>query len=459
MFVGRKAELKQLNSLYEAKQNTLVMLYGRDGIGKTKLIKEFISDKKAWLYEVRECTEKKQLSLMKRELRQLCGQSFLTEGAEEATGYFQMFKAYAEVMHKEGRKPIIIIDEFQGLLCPDNTFNYAFTEFMRSEPDLMLVFISSSVNWVENDMVGKIGMAARYITHFIKLKEFSFMELVEFFPELSVEECIYVTAVLGGVPRYLELWNCKKNIGENINELFIKPGAVLKYEAERILKKELRELSAYNTILAAMAEGNMKLNDIYKETGFSRAKISVYIKNLIQMDIAEKAFSYEAINIEASQKGLYRIKDKLIAFWYGFVFKDMSLIENSGAEAFLKENDEEFSEYASEAFNQVCTEYLRLMNVYKKLGSEYGQLETWYGKSGRIEIVAKDGNNKILVGKCFWKDDVVRQQDMDKLFEISKEAAIKPYETVIFAKSGFDDEIKKKYSDNKAVRLVELKDL
>ena len=53
MFVGRKAELKQLNSLYEAKQNTLVMLYGRDGIGKTRLIKEFISDKKAWFYEVR----------------------------------------------------------------------------------------------------------------------------------------------------------------------------------------------------------------------------------------------------------------------------------------------------------------------------------------------------------------------------------------------------------------------
>lgn len=459
MFVGRKAELKQLNSLYEAKQNTLIMLYGRDSIGKTRLIKEFIADKSAWLYEVRECTEKKQLSLMKNELEQFCGQKLSFDKTTEESGYLQIFRAYADVMHKKGIKPIIIIDEFQGLLCQDNTFNYAFTEFMRSEPELMLVFISSSVNWVENDMVSKIGMAARYITHFIKLREFSFMEMVEFLPELSVEECIYVTAVLGGIPGYLELWNCKKNIGENINDLFIKPGAVLKHEAERILKKELRELSAYNTILAAMAEGKMKLNDIYKETGFSRAKISVYIKNLIQMDIAEKAFSYEAINIEASQKGLYRIKDKLIAFWYGFVFRDMGLIENSGAEEFFKKNDDEFSEYAAEAFVQVCTEYLRLMNAYKQLASEYGQLETWYGKSGRIEVVAKDSNNKVLAGKCFWKDEAVVQEDLDKLFEILKEAAIKPYEIVLFSKSGFDAEIKKKYSDNKAVRLVELKDL
>jgi len=234
---------------------------------------------------------------------------------------------------------------------------------------------------------------------------------------------------------------------------------VLKYEAERILKKELRELSAYNTILAAMAEGKMKLNELDKETGFSRAKISVYIKNLIQMDIAEKAFSYEAINIEASQKGLYRIKDKLVAFWYGFIFHDMSFIECSGAEAFFKKHDETFSKYAEEAFNQVCTEYLRLMNTYKKLASEYGQLETWYGKSGRIEIVAKDNNNKVLVGKCFWKDETVKQDDLEKLFEVLKEAAIRPYEIVLFSKSGFDAEIKKKYSDNKAVRLVELKDL
>ena len=107
-----------------------------------------------------------------------------SENLNDEPDYFQIFKAYADVMHKEGRKPIIIIDEFQGLLCPDNTFNYAFTEFMRSEPELMLIFISSSVNWDENDMVSKIGMAARYITHFIKLKEFSFMEMVEFFPEL-----------------------------------------------------------------------------------------------------------------------------------------------------------------------------------------------------------------------------------------------------------------------------------
>ena len=139
-------------------------------------------------------------------------------------------------------------------------------------------------------MVSKIGMAARYITHIIKLKEFSFMEMVEFFPELSVEECIYVTAVLGGVPGYLELWDCKKNIGENVNRLFINPGAVLKHEAERILKKELRELSAYNTILAAMAEGKQKLNDIYKETGFSRAKISVYIKTLYRWTLQKRHF-------------------------------------------------------------------------------------------------------------------------------------------------------------------------
>ena len=55
---------------------------------------------------------------------------------------------------------------------------------------------------------------------------------------------------------------------------------------------ELRELSVYNTILAALASGNNKLNDLFLKTGFSRAKISVYMKNLMAFDVVEKVVSF-----------------------------------------------------------------------------------------------------------------------------------------------------------------------
>ncbi|MFR6392129.1 MAG: hypothetical protein ACLUN0_03870 [Roseburia sp.] len=63
------------------------------------------------------------------------------------------------------------------------------------------------------------------------------------------------------------------------------------HEAENYISIELRELSVYNTILAALASGNNKLNDLFLKTGFSRAKISVYMKNLMAFDVVEKVVS------------------------------------------------------------------------------------------------------------------------------------------------------------------------
>ena len=108
------------------------------------------------------------------------------------------------------------------------------------------------------------------------------MEIGSWFNHMSIEDCIAVNAVIGGVPKYLKLWDERKSVAYNIKQLFLVENAPLYAEAEAVLKLELRELAAYNAILAAMASGKNKLNDIYERTAFSRAKISVYLKNLIK---------------------------------------------------------------------------------------------------------------------------------------------------------------------------------
>lgn len=54
------------------------------------------------------------------------------------------------------------------------------------------------------------------------------------------------------------------------------------------LSEESRETAVYDTILATLADGRHgKLNDMYAHTGFSRAKISVYLKNLMELELVE----------------------------------------------------------------------------------------------------------------------------------------------------------------------------
>ena len=43
MFIGRKRELKKLNTLYKSDQFEFVVFYGRRRVGKTTLINEFIN--------------------------------------------------------------------------------------------------------------------------------------------------------------------------------------------------------------------------------------------------------------------------------------------------------------------------------------------------------------------------------------------------------------------------------
>lgn len=46
MFVGRKAELLQMNKMYRSDQFECLILYGRRRVGKTFLINEFVKDKR-----------------------------------------------------------------------------------------------------------------------------------------------------------------------------------------------------------------------------------------------------------------------------------------------------------------------------------------------------------------------------------------------------------------------------
>ena len=102
-----------------------------------------------------------------------------------------------------------------------------------------------------------------------------------------------IFSILGGIPAYWECFDASKSIEQNITDAVLKKGAPLREEGENIVARDLRELNVYNTILHCLANGENKLNDLHVHTGFSRAKISVYIKNLMERELVEKVFPFE----------------------------------------------------------------------------------------------------------------------------------------------------------------------
>lgn len=462
MFVGRTQELKQLEEAYRQERNAAVVLYGRFGIGKTELAALFAKDKPTFFYLARELSELEQCFCFAKELGV----------AEESTtpDFYSSLKQAVANREDKTKKALIIIDEFHFLVKTSEKFKVAFLKILMEE-ECMFLFISSSVNWVENSMVKDFGPAARALYVTVKCKEFTFLELVKRFPDMSVEKTIYANAILGGVPNYLNYWNEKSSVKENILRMLLRKDAPLLDEAESFLKKELRELGAYNAILASLAAGKNKLNDIYARTGFSRAKISVYIKNLIELDVVEKVFSFDASEsatlVHANvQKGLYRIKDNYLRFWYRYVFTNMSaILMGQGESVYEKEISKDFASYMQESFTGVCSEYLKLMDQYGRLASRYDTWGTWYGKSGRIDIVAGNSDGAILTGFCRFDSKMMTAKDLSLYKELLELALLKPQELYLFSKAGFTEELRQRIEsgskglENCKVVLVGLEDL
>lgn len=440
MFIGRKDELKQLEAVYRSDHSNLLVIYGREGIGKTALALNFCANKTYLYYKAVDVSPEEQIRRL--------DSAFVSAYGEE-------LKAA-----EDENKRVLIIDEFRSAAQPE--INSRILELIADEDKygrFMVLLLSSSIKWVENDMVACNKELARSITGIIKLNPLSFAETVEWFPKTSASDCVIIRGLLGGIPKYLKLWQENRRVRENMLALFFDPDSPLANEAEHILKLELRELGAYNTILSAVASGRIKLNDIYDYTGFSRAKISVYLKNLIEMDVVEKIYSLTVRNAENTMKGLYRIKDSFLNFYFAFIFPNLSLIEQGQGKTVYNLNaGQKFDEFMRSAFADVCREYLELLSKYKKLGSKYSEWHSWYGKQGILDIVGCDLDRNMLVAMCCYSDNKAGMDQLDEMKNLIEQAGIRPAKLCLFAKSGFDYELSK-YAESEGIMTVDLNEL
>lgn len=447
MVVKRTAELKLLEDQYAMTGNNLVILYGRKGMGKTTLVNEFLKDKPgAYYYEGTECDRQLQLQLMNQR----------TGNADLSVEPLYYPLLFSEIIGRDNNKTIIILDEFHYIIKNDKTFPESFRLLADQGHPVMFLLCSSSVRWVENEMIEELEGWASFITAFLKLKEFTFVDFVNRYPRSSAETCIHINAILGGIPEYLEEWQENSSIEDNIKNIMLNKNSRLFMATQQFLKLELREPAVYNTILYALAEGNRKLKSLHDRTGFSRAKISVYLKHLIQLDLVEKLVPLSDEGRENVQKGLYRIKDNFFAFWYRFVFPNLSELMMGKTATVYEEKAAPYLEgYLQEYFADVCTEYLKLMNQHLRLPERFLWWDRWYGKNGTLDILAEGATGKVLAAKCLWENRRAEPEDLEEIRSLARDAGKKPDYCYIFARAGFSEKLRQ-LSTTEAVILVGL---
>lgn len=453
--VVKTAVLKDLENAYSQSGNQLYVVYGRADSEKELLLKAFVQNKKFFYYRARQASAEEQRQRMEQELSLKFDVSLNKHTYEE---YFNRVKS------GDPSKLVVIIDEFQYICKKDNSFMDAILKLKarRLYPGPVLILLcSSAVAWLEKEMPAALGGATmKAVDRQIKIGNLNFLEVVRALPEYPVSECIKTYGMIGGVPGYLNRWNAKGDIKSNVCRLILSRNGYMYGAAEELIGASLRELSVYETILAAIAEGNDKLNDLYLKTGFSRAKISVYMKNLAAFDIIQKVVSFETGGWENAKKGIYRIRDNYVNFWFHFVYPHLSDLYMMGTEEFYDTHIAPgLNAYISRYFAEVCMEYLGLLGVVGKLPLRITKMGTWIGKEGNIDIIAQNEIRQNMVGLCNWDEPELTVAMCEALFANMKKAKITAEYYFLFSANGFEPALLEMAEKDKRFILVDMNEL
>ena len=323
-----------------------------------------------------------------------------------------------------------------------------------------IILASSSTVWVEQELDEVLGDGRNRLDAKLKVGQLNFLDVVRAMPNYSVSDAIKVYGVIGGVPEYLELWDVNKSIKANICNLILSRRGMLFHEAERVISAELRELAVYNTILSAIAQGNNKLNDLYHETGFSRAKISVYMKNLAHFDIIEKVVSFETGGWDNAKKGVYQIKDTFVNFWYKFVYPNLSeLFQLEPEDFYASYIEDELDTYLNRYFQNVCMEYMALLNQIGRVPFPIHKMGTWIGKSGKIDIIAQSSDRRNIVGLCNWDKPFLTMEMCDELFDSMQKAKITSDHFYLFSAKAFEIAVVERAKEDSRFELIDMNEL
>lgn len=443
MFVGREKEIKFLEHYYEDEGNRILVVYGMSGVGKNTLLKEFSNQKLFSYYLSRACSDEEQRIQWAKEI------TLLRWEDAYAPSYKEIFQASLQSLtsDQENQKKVLIIDEFHNLIKSDSDFMVQLVNFVNeSTESFMVILCSSQSGWVENSMIPKIGSLATFISGLLKVRELKFSEICQLYPTFSIEEQILLFSLFGGNPGLWNMLSLDKSAKENLTHVLLNTNSSLFSKMSGTVEELLREPAVYNTILANMAGADCKLNELYERTGFSRAKISVYLKNLMELELVEKVFSYETDGYANTRKGVYRISNPLLRFYFRFVFPSLSRLKFISGRKFYEEYvEDDINEFIEEAYCKICREIMT---------GQLNILGEWIGKSGKIDIVAQGSEKELVVAKCSYGKQL-QTEDYRKFTEQLEQAKVKPDVIYLFSEQGFSRALQESVEENvKLIRLI-----
>lgn len=442
MFVNRHSELQALERRYQGGRAEFLVVYGRRRVGKTMLLKHFARphDHVYFLADLR--PEADQIRHFAERLAEKVDDPLLRAGT--FSSWDPLFETVARVATRQ--RLILVVDEFPYLrqLNPAmaSVLQRTWDERWR-ETGLCLVLCGSQISVMENEVLGHTSPLYGRRTGQLLVEPFAFRDVTALLPHRNVQDQIATYAIAGGIPAYVEPLSHKKDLWDLVADVILSKDGFLYNEVRFALAQEMREPRSYFAILAAIAQGRHKLNEIVQGTGLPREVVTRYLEILRDLRVVRRDVPVTESQPLKSRRGLYRIDDNFFRFWFRFVYPNTDDLEQEEPQMVLRERIQpHFSDYVSAAFEDVCRQAVHRFSRDGSLPFRCQRVGAWWDSRAQIDVVGlgeRDGD--VLVGECKWSTRPVGTNILEELKR--KTAALlqgSEFRTVcqaIFSRAGF----------------------
>ncbi|MDO9575581.1 MAG: ATP-binding protein, partial [bacterium] len=324
-FMGRDNELKQLIKFETLSSSgaTMIGIIGRRRVGKTTLVKEFIT--RSERNSIYLFVDEKREELLLAEFTEILKTAFNTT----LPGFRDWDTFFSYLMELEDVN--IIFDEFQNFAAVNNSVFSIFQKHYDAHPDAHILFLLvGSYMGMMKKILGEARSPLFGRTASIwKIRPFTLKELTPTLPD-KPEEAIPIYLLYGGIPHYYELmgrFNCT-NIKDSLRELLYWDGAPLLYEPQMLLSQEfMGKWRTMFSILEAISTGKCSHKEISDYTGIPQTNLSKYLEELAEdYEIISKEFPVTEDH-KRTKMGRYRIREHFISFWFRFIYKNRTMVE------------------------------------------------------------------------------------------------------------------------------------
>ncbi len=456
MFIGREREFKRLEDFLLDSDKRVFCLYGRQGMGKSALLKGFLQEHRGIYFPAYKTTEDQQLTLLKKVLN-----------IKNADSLDEVLKEVSRIAGDDSFA--FVIDHYGDFAKTGDEYATTLHRFLKenwSDNRIKLILCEDSYLTANKLMLSAGAIWQDFEPETMEIKCMDFYESARFFDDATPEEKIFYFGLTGGMPCYLK--QLKDSIESSVENVFLRHTSEMGILPEKQIATELREMSYYNRMLITLASGKTRVNQISEDVKKPKDVVVPYLKKLMSIGIVQK--ENPITEKDNRKKTRYSIVNESDIFWYKFIAPNMDMYLCGERQRLLKEKImPNVADYMRQVFIHVCKDYMVRRAADPDFPARLYEVGNWWENDDEkmttagfdlVAIGEKKDAPAMLFARCFYDDEPIDMATLKSLIDLTRHLKTSDNTYyVIFSKSGFNASAQTAASAIKNIILISMKEV